>query len=61
MKKIADVLGVIGILVITGAIIWHLTGCMSGNPFVLAGSSPSNVAVFGNSLILIAICVKLKK
>jgi hypothetical protein len=62
MKKLGTFLSLIGVLVVFSAFVWHLIiGFSVGNPATPVNSSPSNIAVFGNSLILVGILLLLKK
>ena len=60
MKKAGKILAIIGIVLVVIAVVWHLVaGSAVGNPLTPKASSPSNVAVFGNALMLMAILVML--
>jgi hypothetical protein len=62
MKKFGIVLSSMGVLVVFSAFVWHLIiGFSAGNPATPVNSSPSNIAIFGNSLILVGILLFLKK
>jgi len=61
MEKVGKILAVLGVLLVVGAVIWHFaSGSALGNPLIPKTSSPSNVATFGNSLMLIAMLIILR-
>ena len=60
MKKLGTILAIVGIILVVGAVIWHLiAGSAVGNPLTPKASSPSNIAVFGNALMLMAVLTML--
>ena len=56
MKIAIKVLALVGIIMVVGALIWHIgVGISEGNPVTPINSSPSGIVTFANALMLIAL------
>lgn len=61
MKKLADLLAVLAVLVIIGVAVGHWVSCKGQNPFVLKTVYSSHILTIANTLLLLALYIRVRK